>query len=478
MDQPKAADKIPLMLEEHASYGDRDATPPDNGDQDDQEEPKGLTFWQTFFAGSGIISGFSVTVLMTVIIYTGWLLGITIYVVVVLLLTYTGTLLGNCWEMIGKNCRDDRHPYGAIADQACGKIARMAINTVVDLNIFTANVMMLLIIPDLLYIIAGPSVHGTFCYWPLAFGLIVLPFMWLGALKDLWQLGAISYLGCCLAMVFLLINGARQIPKSLGWRQHPFNQWNVSLDTRDNDPPSFYLGWLVSLVFSTSLFMVSFHFAIPSIQRGMHRPQTFNKCLVTIYSVFSLISIPTLLVVFFGFGHLFANFKDSGVSILYIMPRDDMVITPAFLLLVNSLMLMVPASNPLFQHYEEILNIPEECGWKRLVFRTLVVLLEIFFAETIPQFSVFIAILSGLFIPPLTFLAPALFYLRLRTMHRADSSSTRPFHHMCETVACVVLIVASPVVMVLTIVITSEAIADGDTLFVAPCYVDPKAAHV
>ena len=57
-------------------------------------------------------------------------------------------------------------------------------------------------------------------------------------------------------------------------------------------PLSPHSGWYLSLVTASSLFMLSVHFAIPTIHRDMRNPADFNKCIKTSYAG-EMVTCPT-----------------------------------------------------------------------------------------------------------------------------------------------------------------------------------------
>jgi vesicular inhibitory amino acid transporter len=59
--------------------------------------------------------------------------------------------------------------------------------------------------------------------------------------------------------------------------------------------------------------------------------------------------------------------------------------------------------------------------WKRVAFRSLVVLVLLFVCATMPNFSMFLDLVGGSTITLLTFVFPPFFYMRL-----VDSSSQNP----------------------------------------------------
>ncbi|XP_071796515.1 uncharacterized protein [Asterias amurensis] len=423
-------------------------------------EEDGLNFWQTCIALAAIFSGFGTTAVIQVVAYTGWV-GILILCALLISMMYTATLLGSCWNMIEKRWCVDRHPYGAIAFEAGGPCARSAISILVGICSFAGGPLMLLVIGDLLYILVGQSAHGTYCYWPPVFGLIICPIMWLGTPKDSWPVSAVSYTTSVLSFIILIVYAV------------------FSSDASVHPPPPSFDAWSLSSLCGIAIYIPFVHFTVPVIQRDMRKPKDFNMCVVTTFTITGGIIACAVTIGYFSFASLVTSSSNkTGVSILYVLPDRVAVISTAVVLVIHSALVIVPQNSPMFQHTEEVLNVPEEFGCKRIAVRTVLVSLQVFCAETVPQFAVLVTLLSAFAAPFLIFIAPPLSYLKLRNMYMPESSSENPFWHRFDTVACILIIALCPVVMGITAYIAIMSIAKGDTLFKSPCYINATAAHI
>lgn len=58
--------------------------------------------------------------------------------------------------------------------------------------------------------------------------------------------------------------------------------------------------------------------------------------------------------------------------------------------------------------------------WKRCVFRTLVVVLIFFVAETIPKFGAILSLVGGSTVTILAYICPSLIYLKLKAVRHED----------------------------------------------------------
>ncbi|XP_033631052.1 uncharacterized protein LOC117292976 isoform X2 [Asterias rubens] len=253
----------------------------------------------------------------------------------------------------------------------------------------------------------------------------------------------------------------------------------ISYDASVHPPPPSFDAWSLSSLCGIAIYIPFVHFTVPVIQRDMRKPKDFNTCVVTTFTITGGIIACAVITGYFSFASLvISSSNKTGVSILYLLPDRVAVISSAVVLVIHSALVIVPQNSPMFQHTEEVLNIPEEFGCKRIAVRTVLVSLQVLCAETVPQFSVLVTLLSAFAAPFLIFIAPPLSYLKLRNMYMPESSSENPFWHRFDTVACILIIALCPVVMGITGYIAIMSIAKGDTLFNSPCYINATAAHI
>ena len=64
--------------------------------------------------------------------------------------------------------------------------SRHAVNVLVDLASFGGGTVMLLATSELVLVVIGPELYGTYCYWPLIIGAIMCPAIWVGMPKHFW----------------------------------------------------------------------------------------------------------------------------------------------------------------------------------------------------------------------------------------------------------------------------------------------------
>ncbi|CAL4076256.1 unnamed protein product, partial [Meganyctiphanes norvegica] len=84
--------------------------------------------------------------------------------------------------------------------------------------------------------------------------------------------------------------------------------------------------------------------------------------------------------------------------------------------IINLIGTYIVSFNPVALAFEEMLNIPNEFGWKRVSLRTGIVVLEVFICLAIPDFSLILNLIGGSATTLCTFVLPPLMYMKLADM--------------------------------------------------------------
>ena len=109
--------------------------------------------------------------------------------------------------------------------------------------------------------------------------------------------------------------------------------------------------------------------------------------------------------------HLKKHFSFLGIACVLCDSPIKLVVE--ILLLIHLISAYPMFLNPPNQFIENILGIEPTFNWKRVVFRSSVMLVLTFMAESLPSFSAILQLISSVFVTCLTFVFPPLFYMRL-----------------------------------------------------------------
>jgi len=137
------------------------------------------------------------------------------------------------------------------------------------------------------------------------------------------------------------------------------------------------------------------------------------------------------------------------------------------LLLVHLISAYPMFMNPPNQFIEERLGIPASFNVKRTVFRSLIVALLLFLAESLPSFSAILQLVSSIFVTCLTFIFPPLFYMRL-VAKSADSKEWKQWSlGIGERIMCYQAIIIGLFGGVLSFISSIKYIKESSYV---PCY--------
>ncbi|KAK3763183.1 hypothetical protein RRG08_018752 [Elysia crispata] len=395
----------------------------------------------------GEVAGSGVLALPKALNDTGWI-GLAVMVLIAVVSTFTGTLLGRCWVIVRQRYpssmdHEVRQPYPSIGQAAFGKHCRRLVAFCVDFTCFGSTVVFLLLTSEnLSELLSRFGVHVSFCVWLMVVTAVLCPLCWLGTPKDFWQIGLTAALATALACLMILTQMAEDAPDM---------------------PPAFH-GPLKAKDFFAAFGIISFgfggHQSFPTIQVDMVKPERFGVSLSIAYCTILIIYLPVIISSFLLYG------DNLEPNILLSISPGPLLSVAEILITLHLMAGVVILINPVCQESEELLRIPARFGWKRVLFRTGVMGLVLFTALTLPKFGAILSLIGGSTLTCMGFIFPPLFYLKLCSMKGEWDNIEPPLH---EKVACVEIILVG---MVAGAASTYSAV---DSLFfdsnmAVPCY--------
>lgn len=346
-------------------------------------------------AGSGVLA------LPKAVVDCGWI-GLVLVVILSINACYGGTRLGRCWDIIEERFPQyrgsTRNPYPVIAEHAVGRWGRGLVSASVQITLFGAGVVYLLLASQIFQELLKPFLPSvTFCTWFLLFALMITPPMWLGSPKDflLVGIGALltTALACILIFVQIVYDGI-ELDVPVVHNVHGFKDFFLS--------------------FGIILFSFGGASTFPTIQNDMTNRSKFTKSVFIAFVVILLLYLPVT------FGGYFVYGESTHPNIILSLRSSTLVVLANVFMVVHLILAFLIVINPVAQEIENIFDIPHEFCLLRCVVRTGMVLLMVVVGETIPQFSKILALVGGSTITLLTFVLPNFFYMRL-----CDQESTQ-----------------------------------------------------
>ncbi|KAG1705781.1 Amino acid transporter AVT1D [Nymphon striatum] len=478
-----------------------------------QSRRGGLKVWMAAILIAGEMVGGGILSLPKAIDQSG-ILGFCMVLMFGAAACYAGTVLGKCWLILTERWPEfkehTRDPYPSIADKAFGRVFKYITKFSVDVTLFGASTVFLLLGSQLTQSLAFSSashVDVSYCYWVLIFGACLAPIMWLGTPKDFWPIGILALGSTALTVILAVI----------AMIMHKYKHLEDYKDLEHSEVTT--KGTF--LAFGTILFMYGGAATFPTIQNDMkdtkqfvssvlvgftesqnlrkgypdiakqhYRPDVYivmqvyhftGNChptlvrivkwvLTRVEAILSLY-LPIAFTSYFVFGNtikpnLLASFDSGGLR----QACEGLII-------VHLLMAFFVAINPLCQDMEKILNIPNRFGIKRMIFRTSLMMCIVFVAESIPHFLYILNLIGGSTVTLMTFVFPCLFYLKLTSMKSPSPENPWPKWDvpLWEKIMLIeIMIVGIVGGSISTYVAFTKIISPAS--FILPCYVDINAA--
>ncbi|XP_018022144.1 amino acid transporter AVT1B [Hyalella azteca] len=354
------------------------------------KETKGLSvvvaglFIVAQLAGAGFVS------LPKALGNTGWL-GLPMMILFCVMVGLSATRLGFCWNILEERWPDQysqpaRQPYMEIAEKAFGKHGRAFALFCVVASQFGGTTVFIILAAELLNtLLPGLST----CVYIIIVATIITPCTWLGTPKDFWlgpMLAVVSTIAACLAIFVQTLLDAPD--------QHYVQFVNPTIKT-------FALGY------GAILFAFGGSSVFPTIQNDMSDRTQFWKSVLLGFSSILLLYVPVSVAGYAVFG----TYVNS--NILFEVTQGPAVEAAMALQIINLLGSYVIGFNTVTQAFEDILNIPQNFGVKRIVTRTSIVWLQAIIGLAIPDFSLILNLIGGSAMTICSFILPPLMYLVL-----------------------------------------------------------------
>ncbi|RUS91106.1 hypothetical protein EGW08_001131 [Elysia chlorotica] len=407
----------------------------------------GLTVFTTAVFAVGEMAGSGVLALPRALVATGWI-GVVINIVCALASAYTGLLLGKCWLMVQGRYEEyktnTRYPYPAIGFVTYGKVGRTIVSCSINLTLFGVSVVFLLLASEnLQQLVKDAGKDISFCIWLLIAAAALCPTSWLGTPKDFWPIAVGATVATSIACIIIIAN--------------------IAVDA-ENAPPTFHPDIDVKdffMAFGTICFAFGGHPGFPTFQADMKEPQKFGKAIFLAYFILLLMYLPVAIAGYSVYG---INADDN---ILLNLSGGPMQYIVEILITLHLFFGFVIVINPVCQEMEELVGIPTHFTFKRIISRTLIMVVVLFIAESIPHFGAILSLIGGSTTTLLAYILPPVFYLKLCSME-GDWEQQTP--SLAQKVACFEIMLVGLVAGVASTYAAVDALATSS--FSTPCYID------
>ncbi|XP_066138589.1 uncharacterized protein mah [Euwallacea fornicatus] len=374
------------------------------------EVRKGLSVVFSIICVVDVFGVFPVVALPKPILDCGYY-GIAIISLVCVTQIYTAGLLGKCWnlaeEMDSSITKKNRYPYSALAEITFGKSYSWFVNFLVDITVFGAGIPNLIVAAQNLQLlglrISDSTFDISFCYWIMVLGVLLCPVLWLGSPKDMKLLCTISvfivtsvYILTCACLLFTTSTETIEKPKG-------------------NFESNLQLWKLVMGAYGIVAFQFDIHPIILTIQMDMKDRTKLSSVIFGGFLITLFMFGTTTLITALKYGN------SIKPSLLETLPTSTPLHFAAALVAIQLCLTSAVSNSTLYQHMEDCLNISREFNHKRCILRTILTILAIVIAESVPRFDLVMSLIGGTLTGPLVFILPPIFYMRISYMHRSFS---------------------------------------------------------
>lgn len=154
-------------------------------------------------------------------------------------------------------------------------------------------------------------------------------------------------------------------------------------------------------------FQFDIHPMLLTIQVDMRDSKKVNKAVLGGFAITGFMFTTTAFLVATRYG------QDVTNNILQTIPPSIPLYLVALLVTLQLCLSSAVSNSALFQHIEDLLQIPRNFCIQRCLIRSSVVAVAVFLAETVPRFDLVMGLVGSTLTGPLMFIFPPLFFLKL-----------------------------------------------------------------
>ncbi|TMS34486.1 hypothetical protein L596_002068 [Steinernema carpocapsae] len=421
---------------------------------------RGMHWLLAAFFVIGDIAGGGLIVLPGALKYTGLLGGIILFFVMMCIASYTATLLGENWVILQKKWPEYRthcrKPYPEMGYRGLGSVMRKIVSYSVNFTQFSVAVVYLLlsakIIQDSTLLMTG--FYISFCCMIIVVATLLLPVTMLKSPQDFWHVVVAAMFSTGVSCLFIIFGISTDS--------------NVCMNYAEYSPIS-----VGSVVIGMGTFFFSYdgHAAFPTIQHDMKEPHKFGRSVFLAYIIVTLVYMPVSILGYITYG------SSIGESIIDSIQTPWMQMAANTLIAVHCILTLVFVLNPLNQEAEEYFSLPHSFGPERVFCRTVMMILVVFVAESVPTFGPLVNLVGGSTITLTAIVFPCLFNVYLKAQeHQAEDRVPTLIKVVSRTPKPKLLLITTIIVfgVVAGTAATYSAIKDlSTTHFAMPCYISP-----
>ncbi|KAE9552958.1 hypothetical protein FO519_003835 [Halicephalobus sp. NKZ332] len=356
----------------------------------------GLNWFVTGLFLVGDLAGGGLVALPTATIQLGIYPGVIIGVIMNIIFMFTAYMLGVSWNILLRRWSEYRShcrkPYPEIAYRALGPVCRLLVSICIDVTQFGIAVVYLLLSAKNIHdaIKSFSDTNISFCFVVLIVAVCLMPVLFLKSPQDFWWAVVLAMFTTSAAVVLILVGSSLDFGTCHKHTAYPdFKFTNV------------FLG------LGTLLFAYGGHSAFPTIQHDMKIPSQFTRSAILAFAILFFMYTPVCILGYYTYGNALRDSVINSLQKDWIQQAVNLLIT------IHCILTLTIVFNPLNQEVEEIFNVPQKFGPKRVIIRTGMMVAVVFVAESVPTFGPLLDLMGGSTLTLTSVVFPALFYIFL-----------------------------------------------------------------
>ncbi|KAE9415653.1 hypothetical protein Angca_002669, partial [Angiostrongylus cantonensis] len=327
---------------------------------------------------------------------SGLLGGVIFMIVIAMVFEYTGYQLGKVWcKMMHRypHLKVCRKPFPEMAKRTMGPGMERFTSVMVNVTLFGVAVVYLLLSSNILHYFVGrfADIQTGMCTVIVTLAFIILPSTFLKSPADFWGIVVLAMLTTVISVVSIHVG--------------------IAIDMSSCFPEVGYpeqTSGTIILSLGIFLFAFSGHFVFPTIQHDMKNPHDFTKSVVAGFLLVIILYMPLSV---FGYVVYGRSLESSVIYSIQTVINFSLELGANLMIAIHCIMTLVIVINPLNQEVEHYLKVSHAFGKGRVLTRTTVLLLVLFVALSVPDFSPVMNLVGASTIPIGCVLLPVLFYL-------------------------------------------------------------------
>uniref|UniRef100_A0A0N5BR10 Aa_trans domain-containing protein n=1 Tax=Strongyloides papillosus TaxID=174720 RepID=A0A0N5BR10_STREA len=357
-------------------------------------------FFATLFT-VGTLAGGALVALPSAMVMSGIFPGILLTLIFGILFCYASVCMGKSWCILQKQWKEYenfcRNPFSEMAFRAGGKRFRSFTVVIFYINQFGTSIVFLLLASKNLWSLLKVFylVNIPFCYVILILGLLSLLCLFLKSPADFWGIALCAMLSTAFVAALLIVGSEMDYAQCEAHRELPkVSYTNVFLSVG-----------IISYAYGGGA-------SLANVQHDMKRPSEFTFASIIGFIIIILFYIPVELVTYYTYGDSLRHSVLDSIQTLYIQNIVNLCIG------IHCMMAFIINLNPLTLQIEEVINIPNKFGIKRVLLRTTVLIAIIICALAVPTFGPIMHLLGGSTMMLTSLLIPIYMYTALKARQK------------------------------------------------------------